>query len=122
VDCAKSFSSLFFGRASHATTDTLVDIAFGKCPAIGHIGLYGDAAVSKNFKESLEFSFASWSQSNTRDSDQTCIAGALCEYRGLRFILNLTQTARPPLNGSDGNQAGVRLNSCIRLGRWHRRV
>jgi len=80
-------------------TDELVNIAFGMAELSGHIGLYGAAAIDGNFDEQNEFAFAfmPWHWFENAEPSHTYVAGALCFYRGLRFVLSLDRSHPPPI-------------------------
>lgn len=81
-------------------SDELVDIAYGFARPSGHIGLYGAGAVSTKFNEQNEYPFAfmPWHWFEKTDPGRIYVAGALCSYRGLQFVLNLDRNIPPPVS------------------------
>lgn len=80
-------------------TDELVDIAYGLAKPSGFIGLFGAPILNEPMNETNEYaySFMTWHWRNDGDEARPFVAGAVCFYRGLRFVLNLARDVRVPL-------------------------
>ena len=100
-------------------TAELVDIAFGQARPTGHIGLCGAATIDSTVNESNDFPyrFMSWSWSDKQDPSREYVAGALCFYRGLQFVLNLDKNIPPPVANLQQQHgwAGIQLLQPLKL-------
>jgi hypothetical protein len=75
-------------------TDELVDMAFGRVPITGSIGMWGSGTVGANGDEQDNFSFLPWYRTNNAGS--AYVGGCLAVYRGLRFLISLDRHNPPP--------------------------
>lgn len=84
------------GASPGFPTDELVDIAFGRAPPYGYLGLWTLDVPPQKIDQLRGFSFRPWRRVFENNEAAPFIAGCFTQFRGLWFSVNLEPYGQPP--------------------------